>query len=875
MSIYKTPFNWDFVDNNSLSMVDSNVDESKIQEAIGEALSDLDIKIEGQDLLYKLLVNGTDSGQINIPKDQFLSNVSYNAETKKLVFVMETKNGEVTTEVDIKDLISDLEETVAEINEKNQEQDATMETFATKEEVSAEISAAFETQNTMSHNNNVGRIPTKTSELTNDSGFITNSDIKTIKIFNITITEVNDEITSNFGNIKYSDITSAFNEFDRVCLNAIYNSTVELYLNGYEKLTENDTALFAFVGVFTLSDNYNFRVYIEPGENDSITSRVVKETYLTEHQDISDKANVGDSYTKEESDGKYLTSHQSLVNYATVAFVDAQIAAIVGDAPSTLDTLKEIAEVLDGNQTTIGVISDAISTKANAAEVYNKGEIEDKIGNLGTVVEVEGQEATYWQEGDEKSIKEYVDESVREVDEKPEVIVLERKYQGLLSLLNLRDTDVNNVIVNQALADSNNVTFDDGGIDNIVVPETTKSKTITAELEPDTELTLTSRYGVTINNTSEQPTDLTVTAPAVENYSAATITLNNGEFDTITVTDASLTVQNNATVQNVVITQETTKSLTINAMFAEGATVTSTSNAAITLTSKNAAGDEVSVVLDAPGATVTMSSGKWVNVDASVSQNTLIINKNVHIENLNVTQGNVLVKVARQADIASVVEDYTLADGCSIDYIKDNVTNSNQSILNTTGEHTLTEDINHSGNFSVGTFSNDNIVWNLNNHTITVNNSRGIAGFKLRANATLEINGEGSFITPADYGIWSTASDGSMTSVVINGGNIEGATHVLYAEKGVIEVNGGTFKLTNPDACDKDANGNFKFLLNCLDANYQNGTANIIVRGGKFYGFNPAVTYGEPNGPVSYVAQGYHVVESVEDGMKVYTVVAD
>ena len=64
----------------------------------------------------------------------------------------------------------------------------------------------------------------------------------------------------------------------------------------------------------------------------------------------------------------------------------------------------------------------------------------------------------------------------------------------------------------------------------------------------------------------------------------------------------------------------------------------------------------------------------------------------------------------------------------------------------------------------------------------------------------------------------------------------------------------------------------FKFLLNCYDANYTAGTAKINVYGGKFYEFNPAVTYGEPGGPVSYVAEGYGVVESVEDGKKVYEV---
>jgi hypothetical protein len=63
--------------------------------------------------------------------------------------------------------------------------------------------------------------------------------------------------------------------------------------------------------------------------------------------------------------------------------------------------------------------------------------------------------------------------------------------------------------------------------------------------------------------------------------------------------------------------------------------------------------------------------------------------------------------------------------------------------------------------------------------------------------------------------------------------------------------------------------------LNCYDQNYTAGKAHINVYGGKFYEFNPSETYGEPGGPVSYVPEGYHVVESVEEGKKVYEVVKD
>ena len=553
----------------------------------------------------------------------------------------------------------------------------------------------------------------------------------------------------------------------------------------------------------------------------------------------------------------------SIDGLASEEYVDEQIEKVVGAAPENFDTLEEFADALADLK--------VVDVPAQPGEHYTQEEIDeaqpgdDAYGKTTDDWKVEPVE--------EESHNMTITEFVETVNEKPQIEALTRKYEALLTILNLTDADVNSVMLNEELAESNSVVFDEGPVNNIVVPETTKSKTITAELDPDTDLTLTSRYSVTINNTSEEPTDLTVTAPAVSGYNAATITLNDGEFDTVTLTDASLTVNTGASVQNVVITQETTKNLTINAMFAEGATITSESSAAITLTNKNPEGEEVSVVLDAPGATVTMSGGKWVNVEAAVSPDTLIINSNAHIENLTVTQGNVLVKVARQSDIESVVKNYTLAPGSSIDYLHDEISASNVSNLATTGTHTLVEDITKSGRFAPGIFASDNMVWNLNGHNITFTNTQGYANFLLRGSLQLEINGEGNVVNSAgDYGFWAAAEG---VKVVVNGGHFEAATHVLYAEKGTIEVNGGSFKLTNPDECDKDVNGNFKFLLNCKDENYTAGTAKIIVRGGKFYGFNPAVNYGEPSGPVSYVAPGYHVVESTEDGMKVFEVVAD
>ena len=210
----------------------------------------------------------------------------------------------------------------------------------------------------------------------------------------------------------------------------------------------------------------------------------------------------------------------------------------------------------------------------------------------------------------------------------------------------------------------------------------------------------------------------------------------------------------------------------------------------------------------------------------------------------------------------------------TIDYIHDNITSANISKLTTDGTHTLTEDITKTGNFSVGIFSTEDMVWDLAGHTLTCQNTRGYGNFILRGSAHLEINDStrkainettneeeiitGKIINTAnEYGFW-TSTVGSK--LVVNGGEFEAATHVLYAQKGTIEVNGGSFKLTDAATADKDQNGNFKFLLNCHDEDFVSGDAKIIVRGGKFYGFDPSNTYGEPGGPVSYVAKGYESV---------------
>ena len=95
------------------------------------------------------------------------------------------------------------------------------------------------------------------------------------------------------------------------------------------------------------------------------------------------------------------------------------------------------------------------------------------------------------------------------------------------------------------------------------------------------------------------------------------------------------------------------------------------------------------------------------------------------------------------------------------------------------------------------------------------------------------------------------------------GGTWNAYTHVLYCEKGTINIYGGTFNCLSDDK---------KFTINCLDANYTAETAKINCFGGRFIGFNPAESMSEPGDPISFVAEGYKSME-VESG--VWEIVAE
>ena len=93
---------------------------------------------------------------------------------------------------------------------------------------------------------------------------------------------------------------------------------------------------------------------------------------------------------------------------------------------------------------------------------------------------------------------------------------------------------------------------------------------------------------------------------------------------------------------------------------------------------------------------------------------------------------------------------------------------------------------------------------------------------------------------------------------------------MFNVQAGTLVVNGGFFECA-PDIGTHD----YRYLLNCIDENYKNGTADIIVKGGTFVNFDPSDNAAEGAG-TNFVAKGYKVVsETQSNGDIWYTVVAE
>ncbi len=726
---------WGFVDNNIL-IYENAMNQEEVNSAIEAALSDFDIKLEGQDLLYKLMVNGVENGTINIPKDQFLKSVSYDSETKKFTFVVGTETIEVNAEDLFKGLATETD--ITSINAKNAEQDTAIvgeaaRATAAESELESKVIAEQ------------ARAEAKEAELVAKDK------------------EQDEEITKK---VEWVESTPG---------------------RKHIVLKNHDSIL----GTATDSSTYNLA--------------------MVSKWDVADLGSAQLHTNLNSKDGNVTINDDKMI--------------------ATKDEVE------------------AVDTKVNA--------IKSAVEGLAS--------------------EEYVDNMVEGYVPVEKYNDLKTRLDNIEIMLNVynaeREAQMDEIINNMS-SDNKEVVIDTL-MESIVVPETTVAYTITAPLTNNSSVELTSPKYMTLINTSKEPVSTTISHKYVEDETtSATSVYLVGNFDTLTIENISPLVKSGydaASVNNVVISENNVKNLSLALNFQDGATITNNSDKDITITDKNDSAIALTIV--APNSTVTLSSGQFTTLNAEVSDNTLIIKKNIHIDNLNLTKGNAVVEVARTEEVAGIVENYTVADGYTLSHRVYHITNENSSKLGGVGEMILDEDITRTSSIVAPLAPAYDAVWNLNGHKITVEGTPKSGVYMNRYTSNLEISGEGIIHTEGTYGLWNSTTTGKI--VINDGVTIEAQTHAVYAEKGVIEINGGIFKLINWEEAPKDDNGNLKFLLNCLDTNYKNGSANIIVTGGKFYDFDPSNCVAEGIG-TSFVAEGYTSVMTTEiiDGIehKVYTV---
>lgn len=171
--------------------------------------------------------------------------------------------------------------------------------------------------------------------------------------------------------------------------------------------------------------------------------------------------------------------------------------------------------------------------------------------------------------------------------------------------------------------------------------------------------------------------------------------------------------------------------------------------------------------------------------------------------------------------------------------------------------------VNLMGEVDMGSGDNDHLVvaaedvtLDLSEGTLSANGSNGAINV---TGGMTTIAGDGTVSATLGSDNYSMAVWASSGKVVIDGGTFQNVTDgstrgtdlIYVSGDGQIEINGGTFIAAKPE-----------WTLNCKDADYKAGTANIIVKGGRFYKFDPANNTTEGAG-TSYVAEGY---QSVQEG---------
>ena len=232
--------------------------------------------------------------------------------------------------------------------------------------------------------------------------------------------------------------------------------------------------------------------------------------------------------------------------------------------------------------------------------------------------------------------------------------------------------------------------------------------------------------------------------------------------------------------------------------------------------------------------------------------------------------GNVTVKVDGNSVINGDIE---VAHG---DRAKNNNANTlilgdctiNGNILKSDGTLNFAGNVTLNGNVNV-TENKDDVAnritvtgkttLNLSGKIITPNdmgnNDTNFTALIVDADTTINAGVNGGIDTQTNGGYGINVRNGA--TLTINGGTYYGGGTAVQVQKGTLVINDGAFEV-EPYS---DPTYGYKFLINCIDAAYKDGTAKIMVRGGSFVNYDPSDSASEnPRG--NFVDEGYSCTEN-------------
>ena len=223
-----------------------------------------------------------------------------------------------------------------------------------------------------------------------------------------------------------------------------------------------------------------------------------------------------------------------------------------------------------------------------------------------------------------------------------------------------------------------------------------------------------------------------------------------------------------------------------------------------------------------------------------------------------------VTKLSAENAVAQVGDEYyaTLAealedaqDNETVKLLKDTVitpvgTESNNLIPQITISSDVTIDLNGKQVTTAGSaIGYTPVLFNIDGATVTIT-----------GNGTIDVQTVGAYDDGEGcYGI-NITNNGSLT---IENGTFTGAPTAVQVTTGTLTILGGTFRLVNIEMDEEDLLYMSKFVVNCIDSNFANGTARIYIKGGSFC-FDPD---GKPEASdITYVPAGYESVQT-ENGM--------